>query len=732
MRRAVSILLLLLGVVGVVWGVGKLTFWAPPQTLTASAPEGTKEAPVTLITREASNGAVGNQDVGDVSMTIKAEGGVHAVMGRSDDVKAWVGPAATNALNGVDAENHVLKVQHTEGEATVPSPAGSDLWVQEERHDGTFTTSWKDPGAGDWTMMLASDGGTAAPLDITLTWDNPAATQAAKLGAALPLIVVGGLIFLVGLVLLAVRKRAPKRPTGRRSAGSGDAKAEPAATTGRQPVVAPGTGRTDETLLQPAIRDGAVRAPANDPTPGQWGAAGSVDAAQTERLPVAEPASSEAHDAQASSGSKDSDDDDLPGAGTAGGQGADDSGRRGAEGSAQEGRQARVVAPSQRRRRGLRTGAAAAATFGLLLPAAPGWADETPTPSGSTQQENGAPMEGPASPSDSPSGTPGDASTTPSASDATQAPESSEGAAGDQPGYPVVIDVQLQRILADVSKVAEAGDSAKDAAKLDARFGGDALKFRTDAYAVQKKGVKLGADALPTIADGDVKAAAITTTSTWPRTLMVVTQDGQGKQPQILTLEQQDARSNYKVIQATRMVPEAQLPGVALGSEGVATLAADASGLEATPQEVLGGLGAWMSNPNDAWAQRFEKNFFVDQWRTANDANKKAVESEKGKYQIAFSVDPASVRALSMPSKGALVTGFMTQTTTITPEKKDDNSGEITLDSMGKSLTGKDKTDKTVVLTTDMPVAFYVPPAGSGEKIRLVGNLFVPVSGQLK
>ncbi|TDK27618.1 hypothetical protein E2F48_00280 [Arthrobacter crusticola] len=205
MKTAVSIIIA--GVLLMLIGIGQRTFWAPPETVTFSVPAGAETGPVTVI-----DAAARNNDAGDVDIAVKSGGAFTLAVGRAADVDAWVGDAAHLRVTGVGDEE--LKTEFTDGEATVPDPRGADLWTSEETAEGSVTHSWINPAEGDFSILLVSDGTAAAPSDISITEPNDASTP-----LAVPLIVAGALLAVLGIALLFV---AP------RSTGSGRGRSTPA------------------------------------------------------------------------------------------------------------------------------------------------------------------------------------------------------------------------------------------------------------------------------------------------------------------------------------------------------------------------------------------------------------------------------------------------------------------------------------------------------------------------
>ncbi|WIB25216.1 hypothetical protein [Curtobacterium sp. MCSS17_015] len=204
MRFVLAIVSFVIGVLLVGLGVGQRTVFAPPSSIVA-ATSGTASAPVTVIP-----GSVLNANPGYQRINVSGADEVFAAYGKTSDVDAWVGDAAHTTLR-YDADDSSL-VGRTTGSATeVPDPKGSDLWYQEYDDATQFTVRLP----ADVSLVLASDGSDPAPSDISLTWPRDTATPSVG-----PLLTIGGLFVLGGVVLLIWaflhqrRSRGPRRRSG--------------------------------------------------------------------------------------------------------------------------------------------------------------------------------------------------------------------------------------------------------------------------------------------------------------------------------------------------------------------------------------------------------------------------------------------------------------------------------------------------------------------------------------
>ncbi|MBO0897696.1 hypothetical protein [Arthrobacter sunyaminii] len=235
MRNKFAVPLIVIGVLLMLIGIGQRTVWAPPSTVTAAAPSQDQEAPLTVISSD-----VLTQHSDGVDVTVSADGPFLMAVGRADDVDAWVGDASVLRI-GADGESLTSEV--TDGTDTVPNPAGSDLWVSEQEIEDELTFGWEPPAAGDWQILLATDGTAAAPSAVSVTFANDDSTP-----FAVPLIVLGALVAVLGLALTFMTGRGN---SGRRSGGNGPSSSEPAkqaTPSGAHPA----TGGTGDPAVVPA------------------------------------------------------------------------------------------------------------------------------------------------------------------------------------------------------------------------------------------------------------------------------------------------------------------------------------------------------------------------------------------------------------------------------------------------------------------------------------------------
>ena len=582
LRFKTAVALVLLGLLTLLAGIGQKTVWAPPATVTAVAPAGATAAPLTVIDEK-----LRTLHGGTVKITVKGEGSFMLASGRPDDVNAWVGKTAHNTVTGVSGDGKALQLDHADGEASAPSPAGSDLWVTTENANGEMNYNWTPPADGDWSLLLASDGTKPAPSSISMTFPNDTSTP-----WAIPLMVLGGLLILAGAALLVLK---PKR---------GAADDDDSAGTGGN--------RKGSLFARRARAQAAARARARN---ADGAPEGTVE-------------------------------------------------RGGAE--------SRVATAAVRRASGaaiaLMTAAAVAGT-GVAAQASQA---PSPSPSGSSAAAKGS-------------------------------------------GVPVLLDAQFRRILEQVAGAVDAGDAAKDAAKLAPRVAATELDVRTQNYKIRSQ-VGSYEPRMPVRAT-KLLTTVVSSKREWPRSVMAVTQGDGNVVPQLLTLVQASPRENYKLVGATPLQPGTTFPAINRG--GTETLAAsDKSGLLYSGEEALAGLGDRLSSADSAFKDKLAEGqsspYIADTLAYQNDVVKSGA---NGTFAFSHKVVPENTVVFRTADGGALVLGRLNFGFDGTPK----NSGDkLTIGDDAAALAGGKDTSTGMVLNFAESVAVYVPPAGSKDPMKLV------------
>jgi hypothetical protein len=543
----------LLGLLTLLAGIGQKTIWAPSETFTASAPADATAAPLTVFDQK-----LRTLHGGTVTIDIQGDGNFMLAAGRPDDVEAWVGNAAHNTITGTSEDGKSLQVEHADGEAAVPNPAGSDLWVTTENASGDLEYQWTPPADGDWTLLLASDGTKPAPASISMTFPNDTSTP-----WAVPLMVLGALLIVGGIVLAVLSTRRPGTGGGADGEGEGGGSAFARRARARKQA------RTTSRATMAAAGIAAVVM------------AGSATAATAATSPA-------------------------------------------------------------------------------------------PAPTGS------APAQG-------------------------------------QDSAPVLLDAQFRRILEQVSSAADAGDAAKDAAKLADRVGGTELEVRTANYKIRSQ---VGSyEARMPVRSTKLLTTVVTTDREWPRSVLAVTQGDGNVVPQLLTLVQKSPRENYKLMETTPLQPGTTFPSISRGGTG--TLEAnDKSGLLYTGQEALSGLADRLTSADSAFKDKLvegESSPYIADTLSYQAEVVKA--GENGNFAFTHKVVPDGTVVFRTEDGGALVLGRINFGFEGTPKAAGD---KLSIGDDAAALAGGKETTTGMVLSFAESVAVYVPPAGSSDPMKLV------------
>ncbi|AIY01033.1 hypothetical protein ART_1434 [Arthrobacter sp. PAMC 25486] len=747
MRFKIAIALAVLGLLLLGAGIGQRTIWLPPAQLTASVPAGVAPAPLTVISPD----LLKTRD-GQFSMTVKSSGPIQLAVARERDIAGWIGDAAHTTIGAANEEFTALSSKSTEGAAEVPNPAGSDMWVAEEKATGELSYTWQAPGHGDWALLLSSDGKAAAPTDISVTVDNDEGTP-----WAVPLMIVGSaLLALAALlfVLLPRKSKAAEVVPGRRAAGRVPAdpatgalevakivaarESAKAAAAAPAPATIAEARKADAPSADLKSDDGSAPAPAaaavsdatsalprtlHDPQDALAGdaAASKADAGKADAAGVAD-AGKPDDGKKPQDAKKDSDapdDDSKPGSGGSDASGSDTSGNDGTPFKRK---------PRQRNSGGPKRVAPAEGLGTPESPAAPEGKGQPKDKDGgknmSVKARWGAAL---AAVLLAGSVSPAMAETTPAAeTPAAETPAATAEASATETatvGFPNLLTSQVQRIATSVATIVASGDNAKNAKELEPRVAGMALTMRTANYQIRAT-VESEAAAEPVNAT-KLLANVVSTTAAWPRSAMIVTQGENNALPQLLTLVQASARENYKLIQATPLLPGQTFPKV--DKEGTKEVALDsADGLAMSPEAAISALSDRLTNEHSKFAATFKDSLYVTsvldlQRQVAADAkDAEYVFSHKGELESAVSLRTADGGAM-------VVVGYNFG---IDATSKQDAT--LTVGDDAAVFTGGTETTKGFSLNYAEPVVMYIPPAGGATEVTIISANRALVGGSFK
>lgn len=210
-------------------GIAQRTVFLGPTTEQVAVAEESTTAYVLV------DGEVLNRLPGAQTLIAKNDGPVFGAYARTADVSAWLADVdythvtlgAENAVEStvVTAAQAAPEVTEatTAGNAALTAaqlpapqagtPLGSDLWLDEFTDTGSLIKQLALPD--DMSVLLATDGTAPAPTSITLEWPIDNSTPWAG-----PLVVLGGIALLVGVLFYILGIRHMRRSRGPRRRGT--------------------------------------------------------------------------------------------------------------------------------------------------------------------------------------------------------------------------------------------------------------------------------------------------------------------------------------------------------------------------------------------------------------------------------------------------------------------------------------------------------------------------------
>ncbi|MEO8220767.1 MAG: hypothetical protein ABI563_08290 [Specibacter sp.] len=744
MRSKIAIVLAILGLLVLGSGIGQRTIWLPPASLTATTSADVSAAPLTVISPE----MLKTRD-GQFSLTIKSDGPIQLAVARERDIMGWIGDAAYTQVDGANDDFTALSTQSKTGAASVPNPAGSDMWVSEEKATGELTYTWQAPGHGDWALLLSSDGKAPAPSSISMTVDNQAGTP-----WAVPLMILGSAMLAAAALLFLIAPRKPKSavpvPVGRRAAGKAPTDpatgalevdklvaAREAAKTG-----AAAAGKEGPSTIAEAKKD---QQPKERTTAGEEKTAPAFVSDATSALPAllqpravqdeesvqdresvkdreTTPAASLGNDVDGDTESdaardgkdNDSESDSTKDSGSDGdsgnGEAASNKGDAVKPATPEVNKDATKDAKKKGRSDFSASQSAAVATPGMLRnimnhKSRWGAALAVVLMAGSV---------GPAVAADP---------TTPPASSPASSTAPAAGADANTAGFPSLLDSQVERIATAVATVVASGDNAKNAKELESRVTGMALEVRTANYKIRSKVAKEAAPAPVNAAP--LLAKVVTTTETWPRSAMFVTKGENNPLPQLLTLVQQSPRENYKLIKATPLLPGQTFPTV--DKEGTKEVALDeGEGLKMSPAAAIAALSDRLTKADSKFKDDFNDSVYIT---SVLAAQKKIVADAKDATNVfSHTANTQSTVSMRTADGGAMVVvGYRFGIDTTSKE-----DATLTLPADAAVFTGGITTTTGFTLSYAEPVVMYIPPATGDGKITLLSATRDLVAGKFK
>ncbi len=282
---------------------------------------------------------------------------------------------------------------------------------------------------------------------------------------------------------------------------------------------------------------------------------------------------------------------------------------------------------------------------------------------------------------------------------------------------PVVVSSQIERILQNVSQITQAADSAKDKTALKSRFAGPALEMRSKHYFLMSKSNKI--EPLDPVSASPVTWSLPAASTTWPRTLMAVTDTPGSALPQLVVLQQKSPRSNYLVYFLSSLVPGAKIPSVSVPEVGAIPVASDSVYLRVSPKDIPVTYGDVInkgSSSLSAGIYDVSKDKYYQDVSSLQKAQTEKLTTATIKFK--HTLGSSKVFALATTNGGALVAVYLKDTYTIKPKKA--GSG-VTVSGNEKLMLGANGSVRGVSSTYGNMMFFYVPSIADSERAVLLG-----------
>lgn len=284
---------------------------------------------------------------------------------------------------------------------------------------------------------------------------------------------------------------------------------------------------------------------------------------------------------------------------------------------------------------------------------------------------------------------------------------------------PVVNSIQVRKILRELQEVVAEADQGRDTALLSDRVAGPALLLRKAQYELMSKSPDVSPP--PAISGSAISITLPASTNTWPRSIMIVTEgDGDGALPQMLVLQQQSPREKYKLWYNIPLLPGSEIPAVDSSEVGAIPVEADSLFLQMQPLQLPNAFG-------DLIDKGQESEFFGlfdlegDEYYEQISATQKEQSERLRRATITFTHELGDKNVISLSTKdsGALVAVLMTDNYEIKPAR----NSAVTVTGNERLLLGVEGSIEGLRTKYGGMLLFYVPAAGSQEKIVLLGAI---------
>jgi hypothetical protein len=281
---------------------------------------------------------------------------------------------------------------------------------------------------------------------------------------------------------------------------------------------------------------------------------------------------------------------------------------------------------------------------------------------------------------------------------------------------PALNEEQVTRILADIQKVVAEADASGETSLLQTRLEGPALAFREVNYLLRSKSPDV--PPLAPISTAVVSITMISKTEEWPRSLLVVTQDGEDL-PQTLVIQQLSPREPYKLIYNVALLPGVEFPDVAAANAGAIPVEVDSLFLKISPINLAPAYGNLIDNgPSSEFYSLFDLTTDKFYEQIAQTQADQIENLDQATTVFSHELGDANVVSLTTSDSGAIVALMMVDTWEIKPTSR---NSAVTVSGDEQLLLGLEGSTRGVSTRYGNMLLFYVPLDSSDQKIRLLG-----------
>lgn len=290
---------------------------------------------------------------------------------------------------------------------------------------------------------------------------------------------------------------------------------------------------------------------------------------------------------------------------------------------------------------------------------------------------------------------------------------------------PALTDAQAGRIVEDIAATVAQADEARDLELAKTRLDGVALTMREVNYGI--RGAVADYPAPAPLAGDNVSVMLPQAVEEWPRTAMLIVEgDDPATPPNIMTIEQTDPWSNYKVTTLASMEAAAEIPQLPPSWLGSPIVPPNSSFLSIAPEDLSAAYADILANG--------EQSEFAPLFDLASDSFREAVHQKREQTRADFNQTGAETGtiefgqeagqtepiALATLGSGAIVAVTVDELETVKPTVADAVI-KLDRDAAIAHLTGETTTGTGVRTRYTDQLFFAVPAPGSTEKIRLLG-----------